>query len=82
IVSSDTTHTLSIVLPRPGGAPLAPEMVTISARRGGRLAVVADAWHLEHDCHYEWHVALPPREADLGAVRARFGEDGTLVIDV
>ncbi|KAH9167862.1 hypothetical protein EDB89DRAFT_2074491 [Lactarius sanguifluus] len=82
IVSSDTMHTLSIVLPRPGGAPLAPEMVTISARRGGRLAVVADAWHLEHDCHYEWHVALPPREVDLGAVRARFGDDGTLVIDV
>lgn len=82
IVSSDTTHTVSIVLPRPGGAPLAPEMVTISARRGGRLAVVADAWHLEHDCHYEWHVALPPKEVDLGAVRARFGDDGTLVIDV
>ncbi|KAH9053007.1 hypothetical protein EDB83DRAFT_2225861 [Lactarius deliciosus] len=82
IVSSDTIHTLSIVLPRPGGAPLAPEMVTISARRGGRLAVVADAWHLEHDCHYEWHVALPPKEVDLGAVRARFGDDGTLVIDV
>ena len=103
IVSSDTTHTLSITLPRPGGAPLAPEMVTVSVRRGGRLVVVADAWHLEHDCewrsagwgipfpfsflcfsagHYEWHVALPPREVDLGAVRARFGEDGTLVINV
>ncbi|KAH8990244.1 hypothetical protein EDB92DRAFT_1865148 [Lactarius akahatsu] len=82
IVSSDTTHTVSIVLPRPGGAPLAPEMITLSARRGGRLAVVADAWHLEHDCHYEWHVALPPKEVDLGAVRARFGDDGILVIDV
>ena len=115
VVSSDTTHTLSIALPRPGGAPLDPEMITVSARRGGRLVVVADAWHLEHDCerpffffgnagsshslsvrrrgvfvslffffagHYEWQVALPPREVDLGAVRARFGEDGTLVIDV
>ncbi|KAF8268138.1 hypothetical protein EI94DRAFT_1728523 [Lactarius quietus] len=105
IVSSDTTHTLSIALPRPGGAPLAPEMVTVSVRRGGRVVVVADAWHLEHDCervspihisiclsarrdlllfvgHYEWCVALPQREVDLGAVRARFGEDGTLVIDV
>jgi hypothetical protein len=55
IVSSDTTHTLSIELPRPGGARLAPEMITVSARRGGRLAVVADAWHLEHDC--EWAYA-------------------------
>jgi hypothetical protein len=52
VVSSDTTHTLSIALPRPGGAQLAPEMVTVSVRRGGRLVVVADAWHLEHDC--EW----------------------------
>jgi hypothetical protein len=50
IVSSDSTYTLSIELPRPGGARLAPEMVTVSARRGGRLVVVADAWHLEHDC--------------------------------
>ncbi|KAI9463194.1 hypothetical protein BJY52DRAFT_1253594 [Lactarius psammicola] len=82
IVSSDTTHTLSIALPRPGGAPLAPEMITVSARRGGRLAVVADAWHLEHDCHYEWYFALPSKEVDLGAVKACFGEDGTLVIDV
>ena len=45
-----TGHRLSIALPRPGGALLAPEMITVSARRGGRLAVVADAWHLEHDC--------------------------------
>ena len=47
---SGTGYTLSIVLPRPGGALLASEMITVSARRGGRLAVVADAWHLEHDC--------------------------------
>ena len=43
-------YRLSIALPRPGGAQLASEMITVSARRGGRLAVVADAWHLEHDC--------------------------------
>ena len=64
IVSSDTTHTLSIALPRPGGAPLAPEMVTVSVRRGGRLVVVADAWHLEHDC--EW------RSADWGILFIHF----------
>lgn len=45
-----TGYRLSIALPRPGGALLASEMITVSARRGGRLAVVADAWHLEHDC--------------------------------
>jgi hypothetical protein len=43
-------YRLSIALPRPGGALLASEMITVSVRRGGRLAVVADAWHLEHDC--------------------------------
>jgi len=65
-----------------GGALLASEMITVSARRGGRLAVVADAWHLEHDCHYEWHVAFPRPDMDLRAVRARVGEDGILVIEV
>ncbi|KAI0306183.1 hypothetical protein B0F90DRAFT_1624016 [Multifurca ochricompacta] len=82
IETSPTSYVLSIVLPRPGGTPLAPEMITVSARRGGRLAVVADAWHLEHDCHYEWNVAFPPSGVDLRTVRARFGEDGLLVIDV
>lgn len=47
-----TGYRLSIALPRPGGTLLASEMITVSARRGGRLAVVADAWHLEHDCEY------------------------------
>ena len=32
--------------------------------------------------HYEWNIAFPPTEVNLGAVRARFGEDGTLFIDV
>lgn len=48
--TSPAQYTLSIALPRPGGALLASEMITVSARRGGRLAVVADAWHLERDC--------------------------------
>ena len=32
--------------------------------------------------HYEWHVAFPQSDIDLGAVRARLGKDGILVIDV
>jgi hypothetical protein len=32
--------------------------------------------------HYEWHIAFPQPDVNLGAVRARFGEDGMLVIDV
>ena len=46
------SYRLSIALPRPGGELFSSEMITISARRGGRLAIVADAWHLEHDCEY------------------------------
>lgn len=32
--------------------------------------------------HYEWHVAFPQLDTDMGAVRARFNKDGDLVIDV
>lgn len=28
----------------------APEMVTVSTRKGEKLAVVADLWHAESDC--------------------------------
>jgi len=47
-------YRLSIVLPRPNGVQLDSEMITVSARRGGRLAIVADVWHLEHDCQYRF----------------------------
>ncbi|KAH9970553.1 hypothetical protein BGW80DRAFT_1175997, partial [Lactifluus volemus] len=53
-----------------------PEMITVSARRGARLAVVADAWHLEQDCHYEWHIGFPQPDVNLGAVRARLERMG------
>ncbi|KAI0311269.1 hypothetical protein OF83DRAFT_1033502, partial [Amylostereum chailletii] len=59
-----------------------PEMVTVSAKRGNRLDVVADAWHLERDCHFEWHVALPAHGVDMRAVRARFDDAGDLDICV
>jgi hypothetical protein len=32
--------------------------------------------------HYEWHVAFPQLDIDLGVVRARLDKDGDLVIDV
>ena len=32
--------------------------------------------------HFEWHVAFPQQDVDLGAVRARVDEDGVLIIDV
>lgn len=46
LVSSSSRHTLTVQLP----TEIKPEMVTISAKKGDRLAVVADAWHMEVDC--------------------------------
>ena len=105
IETCPTSYRVSIALPRPDGTQFSSEMITVSARRGGRLAVVADAWHLEHDCsfpffafcscgklthgliyilagHYEWHVAFPQSDIDVGSIRARLGKDGILAIEV
>jgi len=76
--SSTTTHTLSVMLPR----SIQPEMVTISANKGDRLRVVADAWHMEGESHYEWHISFPPSDVDIRAVHAKFQQDGRLTIDV
>ncbi|KAI0760996.1 hypothetical protein BD413DRAFT_486809 [Trametes elegans] len=76
--SSAAEHTLAVRLP--GG--LAPEMVTVSAKKGARLAVVADLWNSEHDSHYEWEVAFSPADVDMMSVRAVFEADGELVIHV
>ncbi|KLO07955.1 hypothetical protein SCHPADRAFT_835918 [Schizopora paradoxa] len=75
--SSQTEHTLTVRLPG-----FAPEMVTVSARRENRLAVVADMWHSEDNCHLEWVVAFPPGDVDLGSTRAQFSTDGMLTLHV
>lgn len=46
--SSAGEHTLVVRLPD----GLAPEMVTVCAKKGARLSVVADLWHRESDCEY------------------------------
>ncbi|EGN98744.1 hypothetical protein SERLA73DRAFT_53840 [Serpula lacrymans var. lacrymans S7.3] len=76
--STLNAYTLIVHLPR----VISPEMVTISAKKGERLDVVADAWHMEHDCHYEWQVRFAPGDVDMSSVRARFNSDGRLSIDV
>ena len=50
VYSSTERHTLAVALPAARALGLSPEMVTVSAKRGSRLAVVADLWHLESDC--------------------------------
>ncbi|KAL4064628.1 hypothetical protein J3A83DRAFT_643108 [Scleroderma citrinum] len=76
--SSCTMHTFSVTLPR----TILPEMVTVSAKKGDRLDVVADAWHMERDCHYEWQIRFAPGDVDMGTVRAQLGSDGMLSIEV
>ncbi|PIL35330.1 hypothetical protein GSI_02055 [Ganoderma sinense ZZ0214-1] len=76
--STQAQHTLAVRLP----AGLAPEMVTISAKKGARLAVVADLWHREDDSHYEWEVVFSPADVDMMSVRAVFEADGQLMIHV
>ena len=44
-LSSEAEHVLSVCLPG-----FSPEMVTISARKDNKLAVVADLWHAENNC--------------------------------
>ncbi|KAF9037596.1 hypothetical protein BJ165DRAFT_1353259 [Panaeolus papilionaceus] len=70
-------HTFSVVLP----PSISPEMVTISANKGEKLKVVADAWHVEDDNHYEWLISFTPNDVDMGSVHARF-EGGRLTIEV
>lgn len=46
--SSCAMHTFSVTLQR----SILPEMITVSAKKGDRLDVVADAWHMERDCEF------------------------------
>ncbi|KAN0092925.1 hypothetical protein V8E55_003709 [Tylopilus felleus] len=84
VQSTTTSHILSVNLPR----VIQPEMVTVAAKKGDRLDVVADAWHMEHDSttplpgHYEWQIRFAAGDVDMSTVRARFGQDGKLTIEV
>ncbi|KAG5637958.1 hypothetical protein H0H81_002486 [Sphagnurus paluster] len=78
VSSSPGKHTLHVQLP----LTIQPEMITVSANRGDKLKVVADAWHMESDCHYEWQITFSPRDIDMTAIHAKFEPNGCLIIDV
>ncbi|EJF58617.1 hypothetical protein DICSQDRAFT_66618 [Dichomitus squalens LYAD-421 SS1] len=78
LYSTPLQHTLEVRLP----AGLSSEMVTISVKKGARLAVVADLWHREHDSHYEWEVLFAQSDVDMASIRAVFDVNGQLVIHV
>ncbi|KAJ7253034.1 hypothetical protein B0H12DRAFT_1017707 [Mycena haematopus] len=76
ISSSTGEYTLDIRLP----IEIKPEMVTISTAKGDKLKIVADAWHLEADCHFEWEVVFAPRDVDIAGIRAKFQDGGVLTV--
>ncbi|KAJ3483308.1 hypothetical protein NLI96_g6406 [Meripilus lineatus] len=65
LTSTMVEHTFDVWLPK----ELLSEMVTVSAKRGNRVDVVADIWHQEKDSHYEWEIAFPPHDVDMSSIR-------------
>jgi len=61
---------------------LTSEMVTAYVKRGNRLAVVVDAWHLEHDSHFEWVIGFAPRDVDMSSIRVVLESEGRLTVTV
>ncbi|KAJ7628413.1 hypothetical protein FB45DRAFT_834338 [Roridomyces roridus] len=74
--ASADKYTLDIALP----VEIKPEMVTITTAKGDRLKIVADVWHLESDCHYEWEIVFPPEDVQLSTIRAKFSAEGHLSV--
>ncbi|KAH9914606.1 uncharacterized protein B0H18DRAFT_886452 [Fomitopsis serialis] len=61
---------------------ISTEMVTVYVKRGCRLAIVADAWHLEHDAHFSWEIAFTPKDVNLGGVHVVLDASGNLTLTV
>jgi len=53
--SDPSQHALSVLLPR----AISPEMVTISANKGDRLRVVAQAWMGQDECEFFFLLFCP-----------------------
>ncbi|KAJ4002247.1 hypothetical protein F5050DRAFT_1718527 [Lentinula boryana] len=78
VKSSLSEYTLTVQLPD----HIKHEMVTISVLKGNKLKLIADAWHMEEECHYEWVINFPPHDIDMGGVHAQLDASGLLVISV
>ncbi|KAI5828142.1 hypothetical protein K523DRAFT_245227 [Schizophyllum commune Tattone D] len=78
VLHAPNAYAFDVALP----STILPEMVTISAKKGNKLRVIADAWHLEDNCHYEWEIAFAPYDVDMASVKAKFEPGGRLLITV
>ncbi|TFK49722.1 hypothetical protein OE88DRAFT_372433 [Heliocybe sulcata] len=77
VKSTTSRYTLTVDL----GPKFQSEMVTIAAKKGDSVDVVADLWYLENDCHHEWRIQFPPADVDLTSARATI-QEGQLCIYV
>ncbi|KAJ7721029.1 hypothetical protein B0H16DRAFT_1603555 [Mycena metata] len=76
INSSAAKYTIDIALP----TAIKPEMVTITTAKEEKLKIVADAWHLESNCHFEWEIVFPPQDVDIKSICAKFDAQGHLTV--
>ncbi|KAG2062696.1 hypothetical protein BDR04DRAFT_949685, partial [Suillus decipiens] len=74
IQSTTSSHKLAVTLPR----TIRSEMITIYAKKGDRLDIIASAWQLESNCHYQWQVDFAQGDVDMSSIHARFEYDGKL----
>ncbi|KIM80386.1 hypothetical protein PILCRDRAFT_73151 [Piloderma croceum F 1598] len=78
ITPSDSKYILNVQLP----TEIQREMVTVSAKKGNRIAIVADVWHMEEDCHYEWQIRFSPYDINMTSIRVILDDDAQLTIHV
>ncbi|KIM31773.1 hypothetical protein M408DRAFT_327210 [Serendipita vermifera MAFF 305830] len=68
------------VLSTPLGPGFSSECITIAAKRGSVLVIIADRWDSETDSHFEWKIAFD-RDADMTKIQAIFHQ-GLLKVTV
>ncbi|CAG7853703.1 SubName: Full=Uncharacterized protein {ECO:0000313/EMBL:CCA74925.1} [Serendipita indica DSM 11827] len=68
------------VLSTPLGPGFSSECITIAAKRGSILVIIADRWDSETDSHFEWKIHFD-RDADMTKIQANFNQ-GLLKVTV
>jgi len=76
ITSTPSEHILSASI----GPGFDSNCITIAARKGNNLDIVADRWDCEQDCHHEWKVNFD-RDADMSGIKAEY-TNGVLTVTV
>jgi len=78
ITPSSSKYLLNVQLP----TEMQREMITVSVKKGDIIAVVADVWHMEEDCHYEWQIQFAPHDINMNSIRVVFDDEAQLTIRI